>query len=110
MIYQDSYFPKEVADYLNSHPAFNHNAGGGIIHPYFFDKYIGPIMDDTKDVPIVMEYKKAVYRVKAFTLDKAKEFIKWLDPFWTEFKGLKRSEFFKDDGLYDITDDIFEDI
>ena len=110
MIWQDSFFSKEVADYLNSHPAFNHNAGGGIIHPYFFDKYIGPIMDETEDVPIVMEYKKAVYRVKAFTLEEAKEFIKWLDPFWTEFKGLKNSEFFKDDGLYDVTDDIFEDI
>jgi len=57
-----------------------------------------------------MEYKKAVYRVKAFTLDEAKEFIKWLDPFWCEFKGLKNSEFFKDDGLYDVTDDVFEDI
>lgn len=108
MIWQDNYFSKEVADYLNTHPAFNHNMGG-IIQPYFFEKYIGPIMDETEDVPIVMEYKKAVYRVKAFTLDKAKEFIKWLDPFWCEFKGLKNSEFFKDDGLYDVTDE-FEDI
>lgn len=109
MIWQDNYFSKEVADYLNSHPAFNHNMAG-IIQPYFFEKYVGPIMDETKNVPIVMEYKSAVYRCKAFTLEKAKEFIKWLDPFWTEFKGLKNSEFFKDDGLYDVTDDVFEDI
>ena len=108
MIWQDSFFSKEVTDYLNSHPAFNHDMGG-IIQPYFFEKYVGPVMDETKDVPIVMEYKKAVYRVKEFTLDKAKEFIKWLDPYWTEYRGLKRSEFFKDDGLYEVTEE-FEDI
>ncbi|MBO7694270.1 MAG: hypothetical protein J6T10_16755 [Methanobrevibacter sp.] len=109
MIWQDSFFSKEVADYLNSHPAFNHDMGSGIINPPFFDKYIGSIMDVTEDVPIVMDYKKAVYRVKEFTLDKAKEFIKWLDPYWTEYRGLKRSEFFKDDGLYEVTEE-FEDI
>lgn len=108
MIYQDSFFSKEVTDYLNSHPAFNHNMSG-LIQPYFFDKYVGPVMDVTNDVPIVMKYKKAVYRQVAFTLDEAKEFLKWLDPFWTEFKGLKRSEFFKDDGLYEVTEE-FEDI
>lgn len=108
MIYQDNFFPKEVTDYLNSHPAFNHEMGG-IIHPYFFDKYVGPVMDETEDVPIVMKYKKAVYRSEAFTLNEAKEFLKWLDPLWTEYKGLKRSEFFKDDGLYEVTEE-FEDI
>ena len=42
-------------------------------------------------------------------MENAKEFLKWLDPFWTEYKGLKHSEFFKDDGLYEVTDE-FEDI
>ena len=42
-------------------------------------------------------------------MEYAKEFIKWIDPLWTKYKGLKRSEFFKDDGLYEVTDE-FEDI
>lgn len=108
MVWQDSFFSKEVADYLNSHPAFNHDMAG-IIQPYFFDKYVSPVMDFTEDVPIVMKYKKAVYRKEAITLNEAKEFLKWLDPLWTEYKGLKRSEFFKDDGLYEVTEE-FEDI
>ena len=108
MITPDKGLPVEVCKYLNSHPAFN-KTHGEIINSHFFDVCIAPIMQDTRDVPIVMKYRKALYYEAKLTMDEAKEFIKWVDQKWTEFHGLKRSEFFKDEGLYEVTDE-FEDI
>lgn len=97
-------FSKEVCDYLNSHPAFN-KTKSCIIEPGFYKRYITTAWE----VPINTRYRRSVCDCGEFTMENAKEFIKWLDPFWTEYKGLKHSEFFKDDGLYDVTDE-FEDI
>lgn len=97
-------FSKEACDYLNSHPAFS-STKYCIIEPTFYKRYITTAWD----VPINSAYRRAVCDCIEFTIDKAKEFIKWIDPFWSEYKGLKRSAFFKDDGLYEVTDE-FEDI
>lgn len=97
-------FSEAVCDYLNSHPAFN-KVKSSIIEPDFYYKYIST----SWDIPIIARYRHAICGCGEFTMENAKEFLKWLDPFWTEYKGLKHSEFFKDDGLYDVTDE-FEDI
>lgn len=93
-----------VCDYLNSHPAFS-STKCCIIEPTFYKRYVTTAWE----VPINKAYRRAVCGCKEFTMENAKEFLKWLDPFWTEYKGLKHSEFFKDDGLYEVTDE-FEDI
>ena len=97
-------FSKEVCDYLNSHPAFS-STKYCIIESTFYERYITTAWK----VPINNAYRHALGDCKEFTMENAKEFIKWIDPLWTEYKGLKRSEFFKDDGLYEVTDE-FEDI
>lgn len=97
-------FSKAACDYLNSHPAFS-STKCCIIESTFYKRYIM----NACEVPINRAYRRAVCDCREFTIEQAKEFIKWIDLLWTEYKGLKCSEFFKDDGLYEITDE-FEDI
>jgi hypothetical protein len=95
MICHDDWVSKEAAEYLNSHPAFQ-DSNGCIMDPEFFNNYIGEFTDKHKGtVPIADKYRKGVWGQERFTLEDAKEFIKWLDPKWTEYKGLSKSEFFK---------------
>lgn len=111
MICVDDCVSKEVADYLNSHPAFIYSQGC-IINPDFFDNYIRKFTDEYKGtVPIADKYRKAVWGQRTFTMDEAEEFLKWLDPKWTEYKGLSKSEFFTGSNLVLANDGIeFMDI
>ena len=97
-------FSKAVCDYLNSHPAFS-STKCCIIESTFYKRYITTAWE----VSINNTYRRAICDCIEFTMEYAKEFIKWIDPLWTEYKGLKHSAFFKDDGLYEVTDE-FEDI
>ena len=48
---------------------------------------------------------------KKFDLDDAKAFLAWLDPKWTEYRRLGKSEFFKETDLKFANDGIeFMDI
>lgn len=107
MICVDDCVSKEVAEYLNSHPAFK-DSQGCIMHPVFFDNYIREFTDHrTGTVLIADKYRKAVWGQEKFTLGNAKEFIEWLDPKWTEYKGLGKSEFFTRSNL-ELTNDGIE--
>lgn len=107
MICVDDCVSKEVAEYLNSHPAFK-DSQRCIIHPVFFNNYIREFTGHRKGtVPIADKYRKAVWGQRTFTMDDAKEFLKWLDLMWTEYKDLDKSEFFTGSNL-ELTNDGIE--
>lgn len=111
MICHDDWVSKEAAQYLNSHPAFM-DSNGYIMNPEFFNNYIMEFTDNRKaSEPIADKYRRGVWGQDRFTLEDAEEFIKWLDPKWTEYKGLSKSEFFKGPDLTLANDGIeFMDI
>ena len=111
MICYDDHISKDAAEYLNSHPAFI-NSEGCIMNPRFFDRYIREFTDVHKGtVPIADKYRRGVWGQTRFTLEDAEEFLKWIDPKWTEYKGLGKSEFFKGPDLVLANDGIeFMDI
>lgn len=111
MICHDDWVSKEAAEYLNSHPAFQ-DSNGCIMNPEFFNEYIVEFTDKLKGlVPIVDKYRKGVLGQERFTLEDAQEFIKWLDPKWSDYKHLSKSEFFKGPDLELVNDGIeFMDI
>lgn len=95
MICADGYVSKEVAEYLNSPPAFS-DSQGCIINPEFFDDYIREFTDVHKGaVPIADKYRKAVWGQREFSMEDAEEFLPWIDPKWMDYKHLAKSEFFK---------------
>ena len=111
MINADGYVAKEVAEYLNSHPAFS-DSQGCIINPEFFDNYIREFTDVHKGtVPIADKYRKAVWGQRVFKMEDAEEFLRWIDPKWMDYKHLSKSEFFKGPDLTLANDGIdFMDI
>ena len=110
MICHDEYVTVEAAEYLNSHPAFI-NSGGYIINADFFNRYIHPKLFSDNPAPILERYRDGVSRKKKFDLDDAMAFLAWLDPKWTEYRCLGKSEFFKEKDLKFANDGIeFMDI
>lgn len=111
MIESDACVSREVAEYLNSHPAFMYSQGC-IMHPDFFDNYIREFTDVHRGtVPIADKYRKAVWGQRKFSMEDAKEFLEWLDPKWMDYKHLTKSEFFKGPDLTLANDGIeFMDI
>lgn len=107
MINSNEWIPKEVAEYMNSHPAFMHSYGC-IMNQDFFDQYIREFTDVHKGtVPIADKYRKAVWSQVKFTMEDAEEFLRWIDPKWMDFKHLAKSEFFKGPDL-ELTNDGIE--
>lgn len=111
MICHDEYVTEEAAEYLNSHPAFIDSCGF-IMNPGFFNKYIQPELLSGNHEPVLDRmYRNGVFGMKRFDLDDAKAFLTWLDPKWTEYRCLDKSEFFKGTGLKFANDEIeFMDI
>ena len=110
MICHDEYITEEAAEYLNSHPAFK-DSDGCIMNPGFFNEYINPELVSGIPVPVFDRYRDGVLRRKKFDLDDAKAFLIWLDPKWTEYRCLGKSEFFKGKDLKFANDGIeFMDI
>ena len=108
MIYSDDCFSKEVAEYLNSHPAFI-DSRGSIINPEFFDLYIREFTDVHRGtVPIADKYRNGVWGQSTFTMENAEEFLKWLDPMWMDFKHLTKSEFFETESDLTLANDGIE--
>ena len=110
MICHDGYFTKEAAEYLNSHPAFI-DSDGFIMNPGFFDKYFHPELMSGNHEPVLDRYHDGACGRKKFDLDDAVAFLTWLDPKWTEYRRLGKSEFFKGKDLKFANDGIeFMDI
>ena len=111
MINSSRWIPNEVAEYMNSHPAFT-DSQGCIINSDFFDEYIREFTDVHKGtVPIADKYRKAIWEQVEFTMEDAKEFLEWLDPKWMDYKHLDKSEFFRGPDLTLANDGIeFMDI
>ena len=112
MICHNEYVTEEAAEYLNSHPAFI-DSYGCIMNPGFFDEYINPEFSSPNGFvhPVLDRYREGVYGWKKFDLDDAKAFLLWLDPKWTEYRRLDKSEFFKGKELKFANDGIeFMDI
>lgn len=111
MICIDSCVSKEVAEYLNSHPAFS-DSQGCIMNPGFFDDYIREFMDVHKGtVPIADKYRMGVWGQREFSMEDAEEFLRWIDPKWMDYKHLAKSVFFKGPDLTLANDGIeFMDI
>lgn len=110
MIYHNRYVTEEAAEYLNSHPAFT-DSRSYIMNPGFFDKYIYSELLSDNPEPVLDRYHDGVLRRKKFDLDDAKAFLIWLDPKWTEYRHLGKSEFFKGKDLKFANDGIeFMDI
>ena len=110
MICHDEYVTEEAAEYLNSHPAFIDSCGC-IMNPDFFVKYIHLELLSDNSKPVLDRYRDGVQRRKKFDLDDAKAFLAWLDPKWTEYRRLDKSEFFKETDLKFANDGIeFMDI
>ncbi len=94
MICHNGYVTKEAAEYLNSHPAFT-DSRGCIMNPGFFNKYIYPELVSGNLEPVLDRYCDGVWGRKKFDLDDAEAFLAWMDPKWTEYRRLGKSEFFK---------------
>ena len=111
MICYNGYVTEEAAEYLNSHPAFIDSCGC-IMNPGFFSKYFQPELLSGNPEPIIVDrYRDGVCGRKRFDLDDAKAFLAWLDPKWTEYRCLDKSEFFKEKDLKFANDGIeFMDI
>ena len=110
MICYDGYVTKEAAEYLNSHPAFI-DSDGCIMNPGFFNKYFHPELMSGNHEPVLDRYHDGVCGRKKFDLDDAEAFLAWLDPKWTEYRCLGKSEFFKGKDLKFANDGIeFMDI
>lgn len=110
MIYHNRYVTEEAAEYLNSHPAFT-VSDGFIMNRGFFNKYIHPELFSGNPVPVLDRYLDGVYGRKKFDMDDAEAFLAWLDPKWTEYRCLGKSEFFKETDLKFANDGIeFMDI
>ena len=110
MICHDEHITEEAAEYLNSHPAFIDSCGC-IMNPGFFDKCVHlELLSDNLE-PVLDRYRDAVQRRKKFDLADAEAFLAWLDPKWTEYRRLGKSEFFKEKDLKFANDGIeFMDI
>ena len=110
MICHDEYITEEAAEYLNSHPAFI-DSRGRIMNPDFFYKCVHPELMSVNPVPVLDRYCNGVWGRKKFDLDDAVAFLTWLDPKWTEYRHLGKSEFFKGKDLKLANDGIeFMDI
>ena len=110
MICRNGYVTEEAAEYLNGHPAFK-VSDGCIINPDFFTKYVNPELFSDYPVPVLDRYREGVCGRERFDLADAKAFLTWLDPKWTEYRRLDRSEFFKESDLRLANDGIeFMDI
>ena len=110
MICHDEYVTEEAAEYLNSHPAFK-TSNCCIMNLDFFDKYIHLELLSDNPEPVLGRYRDGVLSRKKFDLDDAKAFLAWLDPKWTEYRCLDKSEFFKGTDLKFANDGIeFMDI
>ena len=110
MICHDEYVTEEAAEYLNSHPAFIDSCGC-IMNPDFFNKYIYFELLSGNPEPVLNRYREGIHRRKKFDLDDAKAFLAWLNPKWTEYRCLGKSEFFKETDLKFANDGIeFMDI
>lgn len=110
MICHNEYVTEEAAEYLNSHPAFIDSCGC-VMNPGFFDEYFHPELCSDNPEPVLDRYRDGVLRRKRFDLDDAEAFLAWLDPKWTEYRRLGKSEFFKGTELKFANDGIeFMDI
>ena len=110
MICHSEHITEEAAEYMNSHPAFK-DSSGCIMNPGFFDKYVNPELRWVYPAPVVYRYHESVCGREKFDLDDAKAFLAWLDPKWTEYRHLGKSEFFKGTDLKFANDGIeFMDI
>ena len=110
MICHDEYVTEEATEYLNSHPAFK-TSNCCIMNPDFFDKYVHLELLSDNPEPVFDRYCDGVWGRKKFDLDDAKAFLAWLDPKWTEYRCLGKSEFFKGTDLKFANDGIeFMDI
>ena len=112
MIGRNEYISEEAAEYLNGHPAFK-VSDGCIMNPDFFGKYITPefFRSSGSVLQVLDRYRAGVCGMERFDLDDAKAFLAWLDPKWTEYRRLDRSEFFKESDLRLANDGIeFMDI
>ena len=110
MICHNEYVTEEAAEYLNSHPAFIDSCGC-IMNPGFFNKYFHPELMSGNHEPVIDRYCDGVWGRKKFDLDDAEAFLAWLDPKWTEYRRLGKSEFFKGTDLKFANDGIeFMDI
>ena len=110
MICHNRYVTEEAVEYLNSHPAFK-DSRGCIMNPGFFDKYIHPELLSGNPEPVLDRFREGFCGMKRFDLDDAEAFLAWLDPKWTEYRCLGKSEFFKEKDLKFANDGIeFMDI
>ena len=110
MICYNGYVTEEAAEYLNSHPAFI-DSDGCIMNPGFFNEYINSELLSGNPVPVFDRYQDGIWGRKKFDLDDAEAFLAWLDPKWTEYRCLDKSEFFKEKDLKLANDGIeFMDI
>ena len=110
MICHNGYVTEEAAEYLNGHPAFK-VSDGYIMNKDFFDKYIHPELLSDNHEPVFDRYCESVCGRERFDLDDAMAFLIWLDPKWTEYRRLDKSEFFKGKDLKFANDGIeFMDI
>ena len=111
MICYNGYVTKEATEYLNSHPAFK-DSSDCIMNQGFFNKYFYPELMSGNHEPVLDRYHDGVCcGMKRFDLDDAVAFLAWLDPKWTEYRCLGKSEFFKEKDLKFANDGIeFMDI
>ena len=81
------------------------------MNPGFFNKYFHPELMSGNHEPVLDRYRDGISRRKKFDMDDAEAFLAWLDPKWTEYRRLDKSEFFKEKDLKFANDGIeFMDI
>ena len=89
---------QDVVDYMNTHPAFIAGKLGCIMDNEFYTRYMLNPIDKLK-IPETRKYRNAIQLDDPFTMEDAEAFLKWMDPFWTDYKGLSQSEFFIEESV-----------
>lgn len=85
-------FPKEVAEYLNSYPAFQ-TTYGYMNNDFFVDMHM--VEQLKKGNRITKRYAECagLTTKKPFTMEEARGFLEWIDPLWCLWNGVKSSGF-----------------
>ena len=100
MIHVSKYFPQEVANLLNTYPAFaESDENHGIMVDSFFDMYMRGTL--AKGCEASKRYQRCILAkaglydgiTRPFTKEEAIELLIWLEPFWCKWKQVETSGF-----------------
>lgn len=101
MIKYNPAFTPEIANYLNGHPAIGTETVGCFDYKLWYFKDFQAVMDRAckdkkhpfhKIISAILQGRRKPLK---FTIENAREFLKWIEPKWCECHKVKSSGFFE---------------